>query len=269
MTHLRPLFLALGLVLAFQGFGQTALLDKDRSLPCLRREFVIVGHLTRDSLGTVVGTPELLDSSVEVLNEWFAPICVSFQLTQVDTIDNFQYTSPANYNELEQMWVSHHAVNRINVYLVSSLSRINGECTFAAREGILETAREGVFVQVDCLLEDPRWLVHGFGHYAGLRRTNADPGAERVNGGNCATAGDRICDTPADPFDPGSLQYTVEDFIDPANCRFVFLGQDADGHYYQPQTGNIMSQYPTHCWCGFTYDQYARMAEFMALSTLW
>ncbi|MCB0638611.1 MAG: hypothetical protein KDC54_18400 [Lewinella sp.] len=266
---LRSLFLTLAILCSVNAVSQTALLDKDRSLPCLDRQFLLMGHLTRDSSATVVGTPELLEDAVAVLNEWYAPICVSFQLARVDTIDNFQYTRPANLNELEQLWAHHHEPYRINIYIVSSLNNISGECTFAPAEGVLQSQREGVLIQANCLQQDARWLVHGFGHYCGLLHTNTDPGAELVDGSNCATTGDLICDTPADPFEPGSLTYTNEDYLDEDLCRFIFPLQDPNGHYYQPQTGNLMSQYPAHCWCGLTYDQYARMARVLEEAGLW
>ena len=42
-------------------------------------------------------------------------------------------------------------------------------------------------------------------------------------------------------------------------CEFIFPALDANGEYYQPDVGNIMSAYP--CKCGFTREQYLKMAE--------
>lgn len=80
-------------------------------------------------------------------------------------------------------------------------------------------------------------LVHELGHILGLGHT--DGGApELVDGSNCATAGDHICDTPADPglYLPG--------VVDLATCTYVGAMTDANGDTYQPIVNNIMSASP-------------------------
>tara|TARA_R110001592_G_scaffold119491_5_gene322650 strand:- start:2429 stop:2758 length:330 start_codon:yes stop_codon:yes gene_type:complete len=93
------------------------------------------------------------------------------------------------------------------------------------------------------------------GHYFGLPHTWAGanaPGSELADGSNCTTAGDQICDTPADPFIEGT---EGEDYVDD-DCRFIDMQQDANGDYYTPDIGNIMSYYPDRCKCGFSHDQF-------------
>jgi hypothetical protein len=251
--------------------AQRALLDKRQSTTCVDREFVVMAHLVRDSFQIINSTPEEIEAALELVNIWFEPICTKFVLRQIDTIENFQYSIPENFNVLDQLWTNHHDNNRINLYIVSDVGFISQEPTFATFEGILQNDRGGVLINSLQLNDAPVWLVHGLGHYCGLLDTNEDFNSQLVNGDNCETTGDEICDTPADPFspfDPNFPDISVTSFID-MECRFVYTGLDANGEFYLTQTGNAMSLYPSQCWCGLTYQQFERMAEVIGRSGLW
>ncbi len=73
------------------------------------------------------------------------------------------------------------------------------------------------------------------GHFLGLYHPHEDAlgdGKEYVNGSNCSSAGDFLCDTPADP----NLLYYTDD-----NCQYVGTLTDPLGDAYQPDVENIMS----------------------------
>ena len=101
---------------------------------------------------------------------------------------------------------------------------------------------------------------------------------ELVNGANCATTGDLICDTPADPFAQSALltatsaelelisQNQLDTSFFSSTCESLYEIRDPNGQYYQPDMGNIMSAYP--CKCGFTQDQYRLMVETILMSTI-
>ena len=100
-------------------------------------------------------------------------------------------------------------------------------------------------------------LIHEFGHHFVLLHTHGtsnEPGStdEYVNGSNCATAGDRFCDTPADPLINGSNVSSV-------NCMYTGNATDALGQTYDPDTSNIMSYSPDACTDFFSQEQYAYM----------
>ena len=100
-------------------------------------------------------------------------------------------------------------------------------------------------------------LIHEFGHHFVLLHTHGtsnEPGStdEYVNGSNCATAGDRFCDTPADPLINGSNVSSV-------NCMYTGNATDALGQTYDPDTSNIMSYSPDTCTDFFSQEQYAYM----------
>ena len=80
-----------------------------------------------------------------------------------------------------------------------------------------------------------------------------------IDGTNCTTNGDLICDTPADPYVVGE---NISNYVDvQMGCRFIYGGTDANGESYLTDVGNIMSYYPEECKCGFSYEQYQLMAE--------
>ena len=58
-------------------------------------------------------------------------------------------------------------------------------------------------------------------------------GYELVSGSNCDTAGDLICDTPADP---GLSSSNVD-----TTCKYKGTSRDPDGNTYNPDTRNVMS----------------------------
>ena len=51
-------------------------------------------------------------------------------------------------------------------------------------------------------------LAHELGHNIGLFHTHESP-KEFVDGSNCIQAGDRVCDTNADPNIQGNIAYLV------------------------------------------------------------
>ncbi|HRH37591.1 MAG TPA: M43 family zinc metalloprotease, partial [Flavobacteriales bacterium] len=81
--------------------------------------------------------------------------------------------------------------------------------------------------------------AHEVGHVLGLMHTHDTIfGAELVDGSNCVTAGDFICDTPADPnlSLPGMIEY--------GTCNYIGTATDANGDAYAPSTTNIMCYAP-------------------------
>ncbi len=81
--------------------------------------------------------------------------------------------------------------------------------------------------------------AHELGHVLGLMHTHDTAfGAELVDGSNCTTAGDLICDTPADPNlgQAGMIEY--------GTCNYIGTVTDANGDAYTPMTHNVMSYAP-------------------------
>jgi hypothetical protein len=126
-----------------------------------------------------------------------------------------------------------------------------------------------LFVQAS-YVTDTRTLTHELGHYFNLLHTfQSSTDANQTNreyvtrdamqGANCATKGDLLCDTPADPYGRDSLSLL--------GCSYTGTARDPQGQLYTPSLANIMSYYPISCGNVFTSGQYNRMNDGLLLRT--
>ncbi len=231
-------------------------LSKD--LPCLNKNYNVYVHVVLDSFRRTNYTPADITTALALTNKFFSPICMSFTLCKYDTIYNYNFDSLAQRIESEEVTTLFNERNRINIYVVEELE--DGTiCGFAGNCGFIGKC---IFLKKNC---GPGTLVHEMGHVFGLSHTFEENGLELVDGSNCETAGDKICDTPADPYDPE----IAKNISYQNGCEFTYIGLDANGQFYQPDMGNIMSYYG--CPCGFTRGQYLSMVETYnnENSTLW
>jgi hypothetical protein len=99
-------------------------------------------------------------------------------------------------------------------------------------------------------LNDPS-LVHEFGHFFGLLHTfeSTLSTAEMAFGKNCKTDGDKICDTPPDPYGASF----IED-----DCTLFGEYKDEKGDTFKPDLSNFMSYYG-RCRSGFSTEQLERI----------
>lgn len=260
MRNFTFILLAL-FVFSTSGISQT----KDR-IPCIDKMFSIVVHIVVDSLKNPNVTEADIKTSLAELNKDFAPICVAFNICEFRYIENFAYDritkDESAGRDFKEMQKQYNLKNRINVYYVQNITDVPA-CGFASLGGITTFDALGIVIKKSCLA--PKTLSHEMGHYFGLKHTFEGSGSELANGSNCATAGDEICDTPADPYVEGQPTNLYVD----ANCRFISMKKDANGQYYDPLVGNIMSYYPCAS-CGFTDQQYLKMASvYLSKTGMW
>lgn len=229
-------------------FGQSYTYQHE-TLPCLNKKFTIVAHIFRDSIGGYGITEQAITSSIEAANQFFAPICVSFEVCSFIYHDNSQHDVIDVPGKSAEALKLYHQDYRINFYYVSFIPDF---CGFASG-GNSDAFNSGIFIKKDCA--GARTVAHELGHYFSLLHTFEGNGTELVNGGNCQVEGDQICDTPADPY---IALAPMDEYVE--NCRFIYEGTDANGEYYNPDLGNIMSYYTCGS-CGFTWQQLKRMAD--------
>ncbi|MCE3279265.1 MAG: hypothetical protein K0S44_1456 [Bacteroidetes bacterium] len=228
-------------------------------LPCIDKTFSIVVHIVMDNSPAAGITEAQILENVDSLNKRFLPICVSFEVCEFRYIHNSLYNIIKDEN-WEEMQILYNVKNRINLYYVEDIQApVAGACGFAGLGCITNLNAEGVVIKklASCVGSTSKTLAHEMGHYFGLEHTFEGSGTELVNGANCLTAGDQICDTPSDPFVVGT---SPNSYVN-GNCRFISMLTDANGDFYDPMVGNIMSYYPDNCACGFTHDQYMKMAK--------
>ncbi len=235
---------------------------QQEELPCLNKRFSLRVHVVEDATGPFPFDTASFLSMVENANRFFEPICISFEACEFFSIENYRYSSVDNNDGLE-LAATYGDPNRIDVFIpvldsifTCSSGTPNGETSL---NGIQMNAEGFVTLPSSCILPLSTTLGHELGHYFGLYHTfERVNGLELVDGSNCETAGDMICDTPADPYQVNSgATYLSPD--DP--CLFIYRPTDANGQFYTPHIANVMSYYPMACQCGFTFDQLELMAK--------
>jgi hypothetical protein len=264
-------FITLLYFFSFLSFAVNA--QKKTKLPCIDKEFSVVAHVVKDSLGIANISPSQINSLVNSINPIFDSICVSFKVCDIKYIDNFMYDTLNKWEELKNQY---HVDNRINIYFVSKIEVPAGAAGFAGLGAICTTDDNGIVLIKKAT---PIVLAHEMGHYFGLSHTfensmNSDINRrELVDGSNASGESDKITDTPADPYDP-SMKASMYSLFLSSNpktpCKFVGKMQDAKGNFYDPLVGNTMSYYPEECNCGFTHEQYLKMAKtFLSNPKMW
>lgn len=257
----------------FLGLFTSVIAQKKTKLPCVDKQFSVVAHVVRDSLGVANISVNQINSLVNSINPIFDSICVSFKVCQVKYINNFMYDTLNKWAELKNQF---HVDNRINIYFVSKIEIPAGAAGFAGLGAICNTDDDGIVLVKNAT---PLVLAHEMGHYFGLKHTfenslNQDVlKREFVDGTNALVEGDMILDTPADPYDPSMKADMYTKFLSSnvaTPCKFIGKMQDVKGLYYDPLVGNTMSYYPEQCNCGFTHEQYLKMAKtFLSNPKMW
>ncbi|MFN0015791.1 MAG: M12 family metallo-peptidase [Saprospiraceae bacterium] len=228
---------------------------KHESLPCLNKKFTIVAHVFLDSLGAPTITEMAIRQAVADINPFFAPICASFEICEFRYHENWQHDVVENTTEeIPEITTKYNVERRINMYFVTDFASPINACGLAELSGIGNPVSSFILIRKDCI--NARVFAHEMGHFFSLKHTFEGSGSELVDGSNCTTAGDQICDTPADPYVEGD---PLGGYVD-GNCRFINNKTDLSGNYYNPDLGNIMSYYDCDT-CGFTWGQLSAMAK--------
>ncbi len=245
---------------------------KNVSLPCLNKNYNIIAHVAVDSLNRPLFTRRQVENALQKVSEFFEPICISFenceyQVMQEDwslgILKNKPLLKDQRILELRNRYSKRR---RINIFFLDEIDlEYCGQSTF---DGLQTLKDANIFVERQCDWSISGQIAHHLGHIFGLRNTYDLFSIELVDGSNCLTTGDLLCDTPADPYGQNYIYPADQEAYDnnelytgyvDEKCEFVYELKDPNGEYYQPDVGNAMSAYP--CKCGFTVEQYLLMAE--------
>jgi PKD repeat protein len=181
-------------------------------------------------------------------NEAFLPAGLQFELCSDSVYYFFTDTFPStgvNYTWVQnsQIFKQHTVPDVIEVWVFRRFV-FQGEAAVSSKSGqpvVLNTIGA----------KSNSTLSHELGHFFGLRHTHENGGG-LVSGVNCASSGDLICDTSADPDIAGVLD---------ADCGYRnTTRRDAAGDLYNPLTDNLMSYGAASCRKHFTPQQLARIA---------
>lgn len=181
---------------------------------------------------------------IEILNRAISDAWIQFKIVRMDTIFEAVTINSLKENGYDTYYAfsgKYDLKDTTTLYLIDNDENLCQDFSCARTQGfanILETYTNNVVVD-KFFVDDFKVMPHEFGHYFGLLHSAETRfGLERVDGSNCHEAGDRVCDTPADP---GEL-YAV--YVNYSNCEMKGLKEQGTGLEYHPLINNYMSYYP-------------------------
>ena len=185
-----------------------------------------------------------LQEALAVVNMHFSGTGFSFFYTNVSTIFSNQYFSLVDFAEGDALYAAHNNPDAINIYFVNYSAEYCGWANFPWYSG------RYIVMNNECALNSSTF-AHELGHYLGLYHTHSTThGAELVDGSNCGSTGDLVCDTPAEPNLSGKVTTT---------CLYTGTDLDPNGIAYVPDPTNMMSYSQKNCRTYFSPQQISRM----------
>ena len=230
--------------ISFFSFSQ-----EQKSLECIDKTYSVVVHIVKDNFKNTNYNLSTLNLAISGLNNEWKPICVQFNVCDIRYIENYNFDDWDEFKLKTETLALFAEPRHINVFIVQN-SFPNDNGGFVTQNGVSLPNKDLIVITKTASNID--W-VHLFGHYFGLLNTY-EPG-EKVDGSNCSTSGDFICDTPADP---NGVYIST-------SCLFSGNDKDANNHYYKPLLENFMSNYG-NCRKSFTHQQYERMINTLKIN---
>lgn len=226
-------------------------------------------HILRQTNGTGGMGLAKLNNVLALTNRYYllngSGIQFYFCGTTPDFVDNDALYSNYNRNNEQLMAGSHDVNNALNMYFVNATDEYYAG--YASYPSFFLESTRIIIVNTNWeQLMGDKTIPHELGHAFNLIHTFGDnPGGTtelvtRGAGANCSTAGDLLCDTPADPYSKSNTGTNT------VNSCLVYTGTatDAQGAVYTPSTTNLMSYYYS-CSHDFTLDQYDRIQGGLAV----
>lgn len=209
-------------------------------------------HVLRTDESTGGFTEATINTIVADMNTYYANAFLEFFVCDaINYIDSTEYYD-FSIDEQDALTMANNTPNVINIYFANSVSTAEGGglCGYAYFPG----GPEIILMDNTCALNGST-MPHEMGHFFGLSHTHGNTNGtlttELVDGSNCDTDGDFICDTPADP-QLGFGNVT-------SSCNYIGNATDANGDDFLPEPLNIMSYSRKSCRTLFTSQQYARI----------
>lgn len=215
----------------------------------------IKAHIIRNSNGTGGLSLTELNSAISNLNEIYKDALMEFFLC--DGINYIDDDKLCHFNKSEENLLAenNNIAGLINIYFTDFIKNDSNEsiCGYSNNTG----RQDVIVMKNDCVTNDSS-LAHEIGHFFSLLHTHGPKNdsltTELVDGSNCDTDGDGICDTPADPK---LTDKNVNNF-----CEYIGTETDTHGKEFNPDTQNIMSYSKKGCRAHFSQQQLARMYAF-------
>ena len=194
-----------------------------------------------------------LDNALLDVNTSFSDAFMEFFLC--DGINYINDDKLCDYNSGDQSHLTetNNVSGLINIYFIDYIENTAKQSICGYSDNT--KGNDVIVIKTSCATNGSS-LAHELGHFFSLLHTHGigDMTTELVDGSNCDTDGDGICDTPADPK---LTSKTINNF-----CEYTGNEVDANGDHYTPDTKNIMSYALKGCRTHFTPEQLARMYAY-------
>lgn len=215
----------------------------------------VKAHIIRNSNGTGGLCDADINNAISNLNDIYKDAFMEFFLCDgINYIDDDKLCHLKKSDE-QALTEKYNVSGLINIYFVDVLKNDANEsiCGYSNNTG----RQDVIVIKSDCATNNSS-LAHEIGHFFSLMHTHGPKNdsltTELVDGSNCDTDGDGICDTPADPK---LTDKNVNIF-----CEYTGTETDSNGDIFAPDTQNIMSYSKKGCRTHFTPQQLARMYAF-------
>jgi hypothetical protein len=216
----------------------------------------IKAHILRNSDGTGGLSISELNSAIDNLNSIYTGAFMEFFLCDgINYISNDTFYNHFEKSEESVVTRGNNVEGVINIYFTKyvEISDGNSLCGYANTFG----GPDVIVMNNDCATNGSS-LAHEVGHFFSLIHThgpsNSNLTTELIDGSNCDTDGDGICDTPADP------QLSTSNVN--SSCVYTGTATDDNGDSFNPDTENIMSYSRSSCKSHFSPQQLARLYAF-------
>ncbi len=190
-----------------------------------------------------------VNSVLSIIRNDFSDWQICFAESGRSYINNDYYYNAFSETKFWQLITVNPHSTAIDIYLLPEGANFGGKAA-----GIPGTA-----MVVEGSLSQTSVVSHEVGHCLGLYHTHSGRGCgdndnceENINGSNCSTCGDLVCDTPADPCLVGLVN---------GDCEYT------GGGGFDPDVPNIMSYTPPTCMEHFTSGQNDRIHTMIANSS--
>ena len=213
----------------------------------------VVFHIVRQNSGSGGASYSGIQCQLANTNVQYASANLSF--TEYTTVDYINDDNLYNFQQLsdESSLLSHNVTNVVNVYYVNTVVTNAGNNVggYAFFPWMSNPSIHYIIIPLGNSVDNST-LSHEMGHFFGLLHTHETAnGTEFVNGSNCSTTGDLLCDTPADP----GLQSCTN-----SSCQYTCTSStDPNGQHYSPLVNNLMSYARSSCRQLFTNKQNSRI----------
>ncbi|MGD2035671.1 MAG: hypothetical protein PVF73_11475, partial [Bacteroidales bacterium] len=153
--------------------------------------------IVKDENGELNFDSEMLNANLDFVNGYFENIGLTFITGTVTEVPEYAYGTINDMEETTELETKYAKQDKINLFLVEEINLNNIPCygyTFYPAD----TLRNVLFIRKDHVYGN--CLSTLLGNYFGLLHTYDTIGEiEYVDGTNCNSSGDVICDTYADP----------------------------------------------------------------------